>query len=123
MDELKDLYGVELTVDEKKIQAINDGEKMKAEWTNGDSLLVIDMPSSCSMCKAQTMYKVWNEEQVKWKGYNDRLDECPLKHVHALKSGSHDYIIYERQYLYKNLEREFDLLKKAREFDESNISD
>lgn len=31
------------------------------------------------MCKADKICKVWNEEQVKFKGYNDRLDGCPLK--------------------------------------------
>lgn len=31
------------------------------------------------MCKVDKICKVWNEEQVKWKGYNDRLDGCPLK--------------------------------------------
>lgn len=43
------------------------------------AILVIDMPSSCSMCKADKICKVWNEEQIKFKGYNDRLDACPLK--------------------------------------------
>ena len=49
------------------------------------------------------------------------VEDCPLKPIHALKSAGHDYIIYERQYLYKNLEREYELMKEAREY-ESNIS-
>lgn len=43
------------------------------------AILVIDMPTSCSICKADKICKVWNEEQVKFKGYNDRIDGCPLK--------------------------------------------
>lgn len=43
------------------------------------AILVIEMPTSCSMCKADKICKVWNEEQNKWKGYSDRLDGCPLK--------------------------------------------
>lgn len=82
------------------------------------AILVIDVPTSCTMCKADKICKVWNEEQVKFKGFNDRLDGCPLKPIHALKSGGKDYIIYERQYLYGNLEREYELMKEARDFDE-----
>lgn len=82
------------------------------------AILVIDMPKNCAECKLRWSCPVWN----KWKGYSDRLDECPLKPIHALKSADKDYIIYERQYLYENLEREYELMKEAREFDESNIS-
>lgn len=48
--------------------------------------------------------------------------DCPLKPVHSLKSGGKDYIIYERQFLYDNLDREIEMMKKGKEIYESNIS-
>ena len=43
------------------------------------SIMLVDTPKSCSMCKVRNICEVWNEELVKWKGYNDRLDNCPLR--------------------------------------------
>ena len=43
------------------------------------AILVVEMPTSCSMCKLDRMCKVWQDEPAKWKGFNDRLDGCPLK--------------------------------------------
>lgn len=93
------------------------------------AVLVIDMPSRCFGCKLHRVIDGEKENEFMVfccplrRPVNDleeRPSWCPLKPVHALKSGGRDYIIYERQYLYKNLEREFDLLTKVREFDESN---
>ncbi len=80
------------------------------------AVLVIDMPKDCTECPLSGC----GECDALGGKYDGR---CPLRPVHALKSAGRDYIIYERQYLYKNLEREFDLMKKAREFDESNTCD
>ncbi len=84
------------------------------------AILVVDMPENCSECSCEQngicLAKSDAVESI------DRPLWCPLKPIHALKSAGHDYIVYERQYLYKNLEREYELLKRAREFDESNIS-
>lgn len=41
------------------------------------AILVIDMPSSCATCEIRWGCKIWD----KWKGYDDRLDECPLKPI------------------------------------------
>lgn len=86
------------------------------------AILVIDVPvlddgrHLCNECP------IWNKEHLFCQyDFNMEAKGCPLKPIHALKSGGHDYIIYERQYLYKNLEREYEIMKKAREY-ESNIS-
>ena len=88
------------------------------------AILVIDMPNDCVGCNqfvfecCHTMRRDIDKEcitQIK------RPSWCPVKPIHALKSAGKDYIIYERQYLYENLEREYELLKEAREY-ESNTS-
>lgn len=91
------------------------------------SILVIDTPHCCHDCICadwdQCLCKASNREIYSQEYMNGgRQAWCPLKLVHALKSAGHDYIIYERQYLYENLEREYELMKKAREY-ESHISD
>lgn len=43
------------------------------------AVLVVEMPTSCSMCWLDSICKVWQDEPTKWKGFNDRLDGCPLK--------------------------------------------
>lgn len=44
------------------------------------SVLIKDMeiPTSCTMCWLNTFCGVWNIETVKHKGFNKRLDACPL---------------------------------------------
>lgn len=44
------------------------------------SVLIKDMelPTSCTMCWLNTFCGVWNEEPVKNKGFNERLEDCPL---------------------------------------------
>ena len=100
------------------------------------AILVIDMPEACLDCPFEDFLLNSNKQIVEDKPIcelepglgiledeYDRPSWCPLKPIHALKSVGKDYIVYERQYLYKNLEREYELLKEARDFDESNISD
>lgn len=42
---------------------------------------------------------------------------CPLRPLNMIvKAGDRELIIYERKWLYNNLEREFELQKKARDF-------
>ena len=36
------------------------------------------MPTSCTMCWLNTFCGVWNIETAKHKGFNKRLDDCPL---------------------------------------------
>lgn len=36
------------------------------------------MPNSCTMCWLNTFCGVWNVEPVKHKGFNERLEDCPL---------------------------------------------
>ena len=52
--------------------------------------------------------------------YKARKEWCPLSH--PLKRVGHDYYIYDRKYLLDNLDRETEMLKKAKEY-ESSISD
>lgn len=95
------------------------------------AVLVIDMPKDCDecplnsdgYCDALQEYALLNEwvEDAPYYSLKEKGD-CPLKPIHALKSAGKDYIVYERQYLYENLEREYELMKKAREY-ESGISD
>ena len=78
------------------------------------AILVIDMPSSCVMCEVRWSCKIWG----KWKGYDDRLDGCPLKSVPKWE--------INRECAFQNGapvpdDMVFDFLKEI--CDESNISD
>ena len=39
------------------------------------------MPTSCLSCWIAPTCEVWVREKSKYKGYDDRLDECPLEEV------------------------------------------
>lgn len=100
------------------------------------AILVIDTPKECYYCKLMTndMYckgfapyyakdgtritKMCVEDYVM---LGTKHPNCPLKPVHSLKSGGRDYIIYERQFLYDNLDREIEMIKKGKEINENNI--
>ena len=48
------------------------------------------MPTSCLSCWIAPTCEVWVREKSKYKGYDDRLDECPLeevKHGHWINKG------------------------------------
>ena len=93
------------------------------------AVLVIDMPKDCPECPMAH----WNKldeftgcDAVSGKKYaiNDkeyaesssRPTWCPLKH--PLKEVSNDFYIYDTEYLFKNLDREIDLLKSTERFKE-----
>ena len=44
------------------------------------SVLIKDMnmPTTCTMCWLNTLCGAWNTETAKYKGFNKRLDDCPL---------------------------------------------
>ena len=51
------------------------------------------MPTSCLSCWISPTCEVWVREKSKHKGYDDRLDECPLeevKHGHWLRGQAPD---------------------------------
>lgn len=99
------------------------------------ALLTIDMPDRCYDCP---LFRLADEESDRLDGTciisrvhrqhgYDKPSYCPLRRVEALKAAGRDYVLYERQYLYEHLDREFELLKSAKEFEEkqneSSISD
>ena len=49
------------------------------------------MPNSCTMCWLNTFCGVWNEEPVKHKGFNERLEDCPLTELIQCKDCKHYY--------------------------------
>ena len=55
------------------------------------SVLIKDMeiPTSCTMCWLNTFCGVWNIETVKYKGFNKRLDGCPLTELIRCKDCKH----------------------------------
>ena len=53
------------------------------------------MPTSCTMCWLNTLCGVWNIETVKHKGFNKRLDACPLKELIRCKDCKHYYALNE----------------------------
>lgn len=88
------------------------------ERTEMKAVLITDMPDVCSNCQFQDYdYCHALNDGLNCDMENERDYLCPLKPVHALKSAGHDYIIYDRQYLYDNLEREYELMKKARDYE------
>lgn len=60
------------------------------------SVIVKDMeiPTSCTMCWLNTFCGVWNTEPVKYKGFNERLENCPLTELIQCKDCKH----YERDF-------------------------
>lgn len=56
------------------------------------------MPTSCLSCWIAPTCEVWVREKSKYKGYDDRLDECPLEEVKHGHWTIEDIITYERSY-------------------------
>lgn len=88
------------------------------------AILVIDMPTECIECE---FCRVFADDkptethctltaQRNEDGVNTISKWCPLRH--PLKEVNNDFYIYDRKYLFDNLEREIDLLKKAKRFEE-----
>lgn len=106
----------------EEYEKLKEGIEKLKEKHNEKMLLVIDKPNECSECPCFYDYlRCQAEEDAKVYG-EKRPYNCPLKPVHSLKSGGKDYIIYERQFLYDNLDREIEMMKKGKEIYESNIS-
>lgn len=88
------------------------------------AVLVIDMPSACDECKFETeMLNCGKPMCVATPYRRERIGDdstrpswCPLSH--PLKRVSNDFYIYDRKYLFDNLDREIDLLKGAKAFEE-----
>lgn len=88
------------------------------------SILVLNTPVVCDGCILE-QYVVVNHNGYHYCGAcgietkaETRLTDCPLKPLGngIMKSGNKDFIIYERDYLYQNLEREIELLRKGKEY-------
>lgn len=50
------------------------------------------------------------------------LKDVPIRpfNVKAIKMGNHDFIAYNKEYLFKNLDREIEMLKEGKKYYESN---
>ena len=90
-------------------------------------ILVIDKPNACWECMLcgrgvkerfciARIYQQGNTNDCDIKDVNKVESWCPLKH--PLKEVSNDFYIYDTEYLFKNLDREIDLLKSAERFKE-----
>lgn len=84
------------------------------------AILVIDMPNDCVYCPC---WRVGSDEfphsdctamqrPLTDEEEMNRPSWCPLKH--PLKYASSDFYIYDTQYLLKNLDREYELLKSLK---------
>ena len=78
------------------------------------SILVIDTPNDCYECPCYDHEGGICQASHNWK--TDRENGCPLSH--PLKRVSNDFYIYDRKYLFDHLEREIDLLKGTKAFEE-----
>lgn len=74
------------------------------------AILVIDKQESCADC-------LLNIDSL-CAGTREPIHSigCPLKH--PLKSVDNDFYIYDRRYLFDNLDREIKLLMSAKRFEE-----
>ena len=96
-------------------------------------ILVIDTPTRCFDCPLYTSIgdedgsvdeygfcddrNILNQKEAQEKiRFDEKPTWCPLKH--PLKEVSNDFYIYDTEYLFKNLDREIDLLKSAERFKE-----
>jgi hypothetical protein len=75
---------------------------------------VIDTPNDCYDCPCYDHEGGICQVSCSWK--TDRENGCPLSH--PLKRVSNDFYIYDRKYLFDHLEREIDLLKGTKAFEE-----
>lgn len=96
------------------------------------AVLIIDMPKSCYDCQyclqsATSAREYCGLAQAYTaKGLNPHNETdvcCPLRPLNkTVKAGDRNLIIYDRDYLYKNFDREIEFMKKAKEFYESSIN-
>lgn len=83
------------------------------------SILVIETPTNCYECPCSNegcyLCQI-NRRQLEDDFQERRPSWCPLSH--PLKRVSNDFYIYDRKYLFDHLEREIDLLKGTKAFEE-----
>lgn len=89
------------------------------------AIAIVNLPDCCYHCKFNIIDGDIHDCYICHKKFERdnqmiRQEWCPLKPVQSLKSGGKDYIIYERQFLYDNLEREIEMIRKGKEIYESN---
>lgn len=75
------------------------------------AILVIDMPTNCKNCDRVIRKGCTKGDYRK----EERPKQCPLSH--PLKRVGNDFYIYDRNYLLEHLDREIEMLKKAREYE------
>lgn len=91
-------------------------------------ILILDV-DSCYFCPCSSAEVGWlgnitrsicqvkgEENTVYMDGVSGVPEWCPLSH--PLKMVSNEFYIYDREYLFANLDREFELLKVVKEYDE-----
>lgn len=64
------------------------------------AVLIIDMPSTCSMCWQSIYCDVYKSEMMKFKGMNERLPDCPLKPLPERKGKYADLRQYDTDFHY-----------------------
>lgn len=85
------------------------------------AILITDMPSSCAECQFCGRGGRNLERYVCCltgeHSEEPHLVGCPLQPLNKiLKVGDRQLMIYEAKWLFNNLEREFELLKKVKEY-------
>ena len=95
-------------------------------------ILILDV-DSCYFCPCSSAEVGWlgnitrsvcqvkgEENTVYMDGVSGVPEWCPLKPMNdkALKISNKDFVIYQRDYLMANLDREISLWKSAKEFEE-----
>lgn len=84
------------------------------------AILIINNPIDCEHCDLNVPFSKYHlacQETGFANGGDGSVPSwCPLKR--PLKYVGNDYYIYDTDYLFKNLEREFGMAKDAREFAE-----
>lgn len=78
------------------------------------AVLVIELEDDVNLNDIEIRYVIQDKYGIPVK---EEVDGRPLKPLNKIvKAGDRELLIYERKWLYNNLEREFELQKKARDF-------
>lgn len=86
------------------------------------AILIIDMPEHCIECPCADFTRGLDMCRASLNGenivYGGKPNWCPLKPLNknTLKSGNKEYLIYQRDWLYKNLDREIEMLKSGKKY-------
>ena len=71
------------------------------QMAKGEKMLIhktMKMPTSCLSCWIAPTCEVWVREKSKYKGYDNRLENCPLEPVKHGHWTIEDMVTYERSY-------------------------